>query len=265
MQVSQDIRAMLPVELELLLAELGQPKYRAKQLFKWLQAGVHSYDEMTDLPKSLRTVLSDVYPIYGAEAARRLASRLDETRKYLFRLHDGQCVESVLMKYNHGYSICVSTQVGCRMGCVFCATGRSGYSRNLTPSEILAQITEAQRIESVRISNVVLMGMGEPLDNMDNVLRFHREGKMIAAICAAPSIFAELGLLKGIRATCNPGFEHVLIDHGADLVRENAVTTGNVITSRGMGTAIPFALAIVEHYLGRETAEALGKKILYYQ
>ena len=100
---------------------------------------------------------------------------------------------------------------------------------------------------------------------MDNVLRFHREGKMIAAICAAPSIFAELGLLKGVRSTCNPDFEHVLTDNGADLVRENAVTTGNIITSRGMGTAIPFALAIVEHYLGKENADALGKKILYYQ
>lgn len=186
MQLSQDIRSMLPAELEQLLLQLGQPKYRAKQLFKWLQAGVHSYDEMTDLPKPLRAALSEGYPIYGAEAAKRLASRLDETKKYLFRLHDGQCVESVLMKYNHGYSICVSTQVGCRMGCVFCATGRSGYSRDLAPSEILAQITEAQRIESVRISNVVLMGMGEPLDNLTNVLRFlkllsHPDGVCIGA------------------------------------------------------------------------------------
>lgn len=103
----------------------------------------------------------------------------------------------------------------------------------------------------------------EPL--MEQVIRFHKEGRMIAAICAAPSIFAELGLLRGIRSTCNPGFEQVLIDNGADLVRENAVTTGNIITSRAMGTAIPFALAIVEHYQGKEKADALGRNILYYQ
>lgn len=170
--MSFDIRSMLPAELEQLLTEMGQPRYRAKQLFKWLQSGVHSYDEMTDIPKSLRQQLAEKYPVYCAETARRLVSRIDDTKKYLFRLHDDECVESVLMKYNHGYSICVSTQVGCKMGCTFCATGRSGYSRNLAPSEIAAQITEAQRIENVRISNIVLMGMGEPLDNFDNVMRF---------------------------------------------------------------------------------------------
>ena len=100
---------------------------------------------------------------------------------------------------------------------------------------------------------------------MKQVVRFHREGKMIAAICAAPSIFADLGLLKGVRAACNPSVEQILIDNGAELVRENAVTTGNIITSRAMGTAIPFALAIVEHYKGREAADQLGRNILYYQ
>ena len=100
---------------------------------------------------------------------------------------------------------------------------------------------------------------------MKQVVRFHRDGKMIAAICAAPSIFADLGLLKGVRAACNPSVEQILIDNGAELVRENAVTTGNIITSRAMGTAIPFALAIVEHYKGREAADQLGRNILYYQ
>ena len=100
---------------------------------------------------------------------------------------------------------------------------------------------------------------------MKQVVRFHREGKMIAAICAAPSIFADLGLLKGVRAACNPSVEQILIDNGAELVRENAVTAGNIITSRAMGTAIPFALAIVEHYKGREAADQLGRNILYYQ
>ena len=100
---------------------------------------------------------------------------------------------------------------------------------------------------------------------MEQVVRFHREGRMVAAICAAPSILAELGLLKGVRAACNPTVEQILIDNGADLVRENAVTAGNIITSRAMGTAIPFALAIVEHFKGREAADALGRTILYYQ
>ena len=181
-----DIRSMLPGELEKLLADMGQPKFRAKQLFKWLQSGVSSYDEMTDIPKSLRAQLAESCYIAKAEAALRLESKLDETKKYLFRMHDGEYVESVLMSYHHGYSICISTQVGCKMGCVFCATGRSGFSRNLTASEMLAQITTAQRTENIRISNVVLMGMGEPLDNYDNVLRFlellsHPDGVCIGA------------------------------------------------------------------------------------
>lgn len=151
---------------------MGQPAYRAQQIFKWLHRGISSFDEMSDISKQLRTLLSEKCYIADAVVEKRLVSAKDETKKYLLRLNDGEFVEAVLMKYKHGWSVCISTQVGCKMGCVFCATGKSGFSRNLTASEMLAQITSIQRSEDIRISNVVLMGMGEPLDNFENVLRF---------------------------------------------------------------------------------------------
>ena len=167
----KDIRSMFPEELRALLADMGQPAYRAGQLFKWLQAGA-DYGDMTDIPKQLRAKLAEECYLAEAEVVLRLESKLDETRKYLLRLRDGEHVEAVLMSYHHGYSVCISTQVGCKMGCVFCATGRSGFSRDLTASEMIAQITSIQKAENVRISNVVLMGMGEPLDNYGSVTRF---------------------------------------------------------------------------------------------
>ena len=127
---------------------------------------------MTNLPRELRERLAERFYIAGAQVARKQVSRIDGTVKYLLRLHDGEHVECVLMEYHHGLSICISTQVGCRMGCTFCATGKSGYSRNLTASEILSEIQTVQKDAGRRISNIVLMGMGEPLDNYDNVLRF---------------------------------------------------------------------------------------------
>ena len=167
-----DYRSMTLPELEELLTKLGQPSYRAKQLFSWLQKGAASFDDMTNLPKDFRQVLSEKGYLANAEIEARFESRLDETVKYLFRLHDGLLIESVLMSYHHGYSLCVSTQVGCRMGCSFCASTIDGLARSLTASEILAQIMSAQRDRGIRISNVVLMGMGEPFDNYDNVVRF---------------------------------------------------------------------------------------------
>ena len=159
-------------ELTELLGQMGQQKFRAKQLYKWLQRGVSSWEEMTDLSKALREKLAGECYISSPRIVERLCSSLDETKKYLIEMNDGELVEAVLMKYIHGYSVCISTQVGCKMGCVFCATGRSGFSRNLTASEMLGQITAIRDREDIRISNVVLMGMGEPLDNFDNVLRF---------------------------------------------------------------------------------------------
>ena len=168
-----DIKSMRLDELQATFLERGLPKYRAAQVYRWLhQRGVTSFDEMTDLSKDLRAALPETFEIRGTEIALRRVSKLDGTVKYLFSLIDGETVESVLMQYHHGYSICISTQVGCKMGCTFCATGKSGFSRNLTPSEMLSEIQTAQRDAGVRISNVVLMGMGEPLDNYQNVLRF---------------------------------------------------------------------------------------------
>lgn len=159
-------------ELEKLLEEFGEPKYRALQIFKWLQSGIENFDEMTNVSKSLREKLKDKSYLAVTKIAKRYESKLDGTVKYVFELFDGEYIESVLMKYEHGYSICISTQVGCRMGCKFCASGLFGLTRSLTASEMLSQITTAQRDNNIRISNVVMMGMGEPLDNFDNSARF---------------------------------------------------------------------------------------------
>lgn len=167
-----DIKSMIPEELKDVLAALSQPGYRAGQIFTWLSSGARSFGEMTNLPKPLRKTLEERFYIANVEIVRKFESHLDETRKYLYRLHDGECVESVLMKYKHGYSVCISTQVGCRMGCSFCASGLDGLCRSLTASEMLSQVQTAGLDNGVRVSNIVLMGMGEPLDNYDNTIRF---------------------------------------------------------------------------------------------
>lgn len=164
---------MLLSEIEEIISQIKAPKFRAKQIFDWLQVyGVMSYDEMTNIPKTLRAELADKYPIRSCEIELKQVSKIDSTVKYLFRLYDGNFIESVLMKYRYGYTLCVSSQVGCKMGCVFCASTKSGCVRNLSPSEILGQIHAAQRDMNVRVSHVVMMGMGEPLDNYDNTVRF---------------------------------------------------------------------------------------------
>ena len=167
-----DIKSMTRDELAGEIASLGLPSFRAGQIFDWLQVrGVTSFDEMTNLSKDLRAALAQRYELRFCEVVRRLESK-DDTVKYLFRLIDGECVESVLMHYKYGYTLCVSSQVGCKMGCAFCASTLGGFVRSLTASEILSQIHAAQRDRGVRVSHVVLMGMGEPLDNFDNVMRF---------------------------------------------------------------------------------------------
>ena len=159
-------------ELKGLMAELGEKPFRAKQIYAWLhQQLVTSWDEMTNLSKSLREKLS-VYPITALSQADVRISKIDGTRKYLFQLEDGNVIESVLMKYKHGNSVCISSQAGCRMGCRFCASTIGGLTRNLLPSEMLDQIYRIQTSLGERISNVVVMGTGEPMDNYDNLLRF---------------------------------------------------------------------------------------------
>ena len=169
-----DIKSLYYDELENFITEAGFPKFRARQVHGWLNKGVTRFDEMRNIPRNLAEFLTASSYISVANIEKKLVSRYDKTVKYLFRFNDGEFVETVVMSYKHGYSICVSTQVGCKMGCTFCATGRSGFSRSLSASEILAQIEAAQRDLNVRISNIVLMGMGEPLDNFDNVIRFLR-------------------------------------------------------------------------------------------
>ncbi|MBQ9082555.1 MAG: 23S rRNA (adenine(2503)-C(2))-methyltransferase RlmN, partial [Clostridia bacterium] len=147
-----DLRSMTTEELKKCLQELGQPAFRATQMYDWLQArGAESFDEMTNLPKTLRETLAQRGELRCAKVAQRYDSKLDDTSKYLFRLNDGEYIESVLMHYHHGYTICVSTQVGCKMGCTFCATGQGGFCRNLLPSEIIAQVQAAQRDKGIRI------------------------------------------------------------------------------------------------------------------
>ena len=171
--VKKDIKSMTLTEIEAEMKALGQPKFRAAQIFDWLQKRcVTTFDEMTNLSKELRSLLDEGYYIANCEIEDRFDSKLDETVKYLFRLNDGECIESVLMKYEHGWSICISSQVGCRMGCKFCASTIGGLVRSLTASEMLSQIMTAQKDRGIRISNIVMMGIGEPFDNFDNVVRF---------------------------------------------------------------------------------------------
>lgn len=167
-----DIKSMTLQELKESFAQSGLQQYHALQVYRWLSRGVASFDDMSDLPKQLREKLAEKNYIVCADIARKYCSKLDDTVKYVFRMNDGQLVESVLMHYKHGRTVCISSQVGCKMACTFCATGKSGYARNLTASEILSQVQAAQADAGVRISNIVLMGMGEPLDNYQNVLRF---------------------------------------------------------------------------------------------
>lgn len=167
-----DIKSMTLSELSDFVTSNGFPRFRAKQIFDWLNKNITSFDEMRNIPTDLRQFLERSSYISVANIEKKLVSRYDNTVKYLFSFNDGECVEAVVMSYKFGHTICISTQIGCKMGCTFCATGKSGFSRNLSPSEMLAQIEAAQRDLGVRISNIVLMGMGEPLDNYDNVIRF---------------------------------------------------------------------------------------------
>lgn len=161
------------MELQEEIVRLGEAKFRAKQIFQWLhQKQVSSFDEMTNISAKLRGQLSDEFYINSLNIVKKLVSHLDDTVKYLYELRDGELIESVLMHYHHGYSVCISTQVGCKMGCSFCASTIAGFVRHLTPSEILDQVYMAQQESGQQISNVVLMGIGEPLDNYDNVVKF---------------------------------------------------------------------------------------------
>ena len=167
-----NLKSLTQPELAEILKQLGQPAFRAKQVFSWLHKGVRSYEEMTNLPKALREALAREYPLYAPTAVRRQESQKDGTIKYLWQLSDGNCVETVLMRYRYGNTVCISTEVGCRMGCAFCASTLGGLVRRLEPNEMLDQVLFTQVDSGMPISHIVLMGIGEPLDNFDNVMRF---------------------------------------------------------------------------------------------
>ena len=170
--MKSDIKSLLPNELEEVFAQMGQPKYRAKQVFTWLNKGARSFDEMSNLSKQLRTELDEKFYITVPKPIRKQVSQMDGTIKYLWELKDGNAIETVVMSYKHGNTVCISTQVGCRQGCAFCASTIGGLVRNLEPSEMLDEVLFSQIDSGKPISNIVLMGIGEPLDNFDNVVKF---------------------------------------------------------------------------------------------
>ena len=167
-----DILSLLPAEIEQEMQRLGEPKYRAGQIFDWLSRGVRDFDQMSNLPKGLREKLKAEYFLYEPKVLSKQVSAIDGTIKYLWELRDGNAVETVVMSYKHGNTVCVSSQVGCRQGCAFCASTIGGLVRSLEPSEILDEVLFSQLDSGKNISNIVLMGIGEPLDNYDNVMRF---------------------------------------------------------------------------------------------
>ena len=167
-----NLKSLTLPELTAVIKELGQPAFRGKQVYTWLHKGVRSYEEMTNLPKNLRDMLSEKYPINAPRVVRKQESQRDGTIKYLWELADGNCVETVLMRYHYGNTVCISTEVGCRMGCAFCASTLGGLVRRLEPFEMLDQVMYTQKDSGLPINHIVLMGIGEPLDNFDNVMRF---------------------------------------------------------------------------------------------
>lgn len=199
---------MTLAELRGEFAELGEPAFRAGQVYSWMHRGARSFEEMTNLSKALRAKLAERYTLTAPTAVRKLVSKKDGTIKYLWRLSDGNCVESVLMQYHHGNTVCISSEVGCAMGCAFCASTRGGLVRRLTPSEMLDQVLFTQLDSGLPVSNIVLMGIGEPLDNYQNVLDFltilsSPEGRNLSlrhvslstcGLCDRIDALAELGL-----------------------------------------------------------------------
>ena len=207
-----ELKSMTLSELTEVLRAMGEPAFRGNQVFTWLHKGIQSYDEMKNVPKGLREKLAQTCPMVVPKAARKQVSRLDGTVKYLWELADGNCVESVLMRYHHGNTVCVSTQVGCRMGCAFCASTIAGKVRDLTPAEILDQVIFTQMDTGETVSNIVLMGIGEPLDNLDAVLRFlelvnHPKGLNIGMRHISLST---CGVVPGIRRLAETGLQLTL-------------------------------------------------------
>ena len=208
----RDLKSMTLEEMMAALKAMGQPSFRGKQVFTWLHKGVTSFDEMTNLPKDLRDKLKSEFNLTVPKVARKQTSKQDGTIKYLWELSDGNCIESVLMRYHHGNTVCISSQVGCRMGCAFCASTVAGKVRDLTPAEMLDQVLFTQLDSGLEISNIVLMGIGEPMDNLDTVLRFlelvnHPDGMNIGMRHISLST---CGVIPGIRRLADLGLQLTL-------------------------------------------------------
>ena len=196
-----DLKSLSLQEMTDVLKAMGQPAFRGKQVFTWLHKGARSFEEMTNLPKALRDQLAAECILTVSKVARKQVSHQDGTMKYLWELSDGNCIESVLMRYHHGNTVCISSQVGCRMGCAFCASTIAGKVRDLTPAEMLDQVLFTQLDSGMEISNIVLMGIGEPMDNLDTVLKFlelvnHPDGMNIGMRHISLST---CGVIPGIR------------------------------------------------------------------
>lgn len=207
-----DLKSMTPQELSTWCKEQGQPAFRGKQLFQWFHRGAASLEEMTDLPKAFRERIAANGGVSAPVIERKQVSKQDGTIKYLWRLSDGNCIETVLMGYHHGNSVCISSQVGCAMGCSFCASTVGGRVRDLTAGELLDQVVFTQKDSGQPISNIVLMGIGEPLDNYDNVRRFltlvnHPEGINIGMRHIS---LPTCGLIPGIQRLAQEGLQLTL-------------------------------------------------------
>lgn len=251
-----DLKSMTPEELTAWCKQQGQPAFRGKQIFQWFSRGVTSVEEMTNLPKSLRETIVQSGGFTAPTVERKQVSKLDGTIKYLWKLSDGNCIETVLMRYRHGNSVCISSQVGCAMGCVFCASTKGGRIRNLTPAEILDQVIFTQKDSGAPISNIVLMGIGEPLDNYDNVMRFltlvnHPDGMNIGMRHISLST---CGLVKGIDRLAK---ENLQLTLSVSLHAPDDETRSQIMpVNRGIGVEALFAAC-------RRYFETTGRRISY--
>lgn len=231
--MKKDIKSLSYAELNSEIVTLGLPRFRSKQIFEWLHKyGVSSFDEMTNISKDLRKKLADIYFISDCEIEQKYVSKIDETVKYLFKLYDGEYVESVIMKYKYGYTICVSSQVGCKMGCTFCASTLAGFKRNLEAGEIESQLHSAQKDLNIRISNIVLMGIGEPLDNYENVIKFlHNVNNENGLNISMRNItLSTCGIVPGIYDLMNEGLPITLtisLHAPNDIIRSRTMPVNN--------------------------------------
>ena len=264
-----EIKSLSIDELKTALKEMGEKPFRAGQIFKWLHEGVESFEEMSNLSKDLRARLAENFLLTVPEVARKQVSRVDGTVKYLWRLRDGNCVEGVLMKYHHGRTLCISTQVGCRMGCTFCASTLDGCVRSLTPGEMLGEITAANRYldGEDRVHNIVLMGSGEPLDNYDNVVKFLRILRIEGGLCIGMRSvsLSTCGLVENMRRFAEEGrkFDLVVLDPPKFIESQRALTRGcrayQDIARLGFGLLAPGGLLFNFSCSGLMTPELFQK------